>query len=721
VKIRLSWQRRAVIIFAATIFLLGIILAIFAIREAEREKLIREREIEEDQQRSAELIVNQVNAAIAMAEGRIARLVRDSQIQSNEKVLAEVCKRIKEDEEIVNEIFLIKEKGEVIFPLVKPLFILTGEEIRERLVEIEADPLLKTAEISEFKTKNYSQAIKSYQEVMDATSDRASRALLMNCIGRCYTKSRKHPEAVEAYQNILKESPSEVTSDGIPLGIIAQYQIGSIYWENGKKIKADEAFFELYNGLLESRWPLTKTQFHFYRNKVKAMLKTSTADININETRGGESLMKKWNELERLEEEKLRRMNTIENLTQKVIPLIETKRPLPIAPSGRFHHLSETIGKELYLVSYTPINENTVFGIRIDSDVLAEKLLPPILDKLPLRKEWHIQVKDELGNTLIGEDVTNLKAPIPHLAFSRSFEENFPPWKINIFQSELGLAQRQFNLRRNIYILSVAVVVLAILFGGFLAIKSTAKELELAKLKSEFVSTVSHELRTPLTSIRYLTELLQRGRVQGEDKKHQYYETITRESGRLSILIENILDFSTIEAGMKEYKFEETDIAELAKDVASRFEEQVDRKEFIITSEIKNQMPKVLADREAISRALFNLLDNALKYSGKVRNVFLRAWAEEESVFLEVEDEGIGISKEEQKKIFEKFYRCDNARESDTKGSGIGLTLVAHIVKAHRGEVMLESDEGKGTKVTIKLPVKRTEEKKANRKMNRMR
>lgn len=132
-KIRLSWQRRAVIIFAATIFLFGVILAIFAIREAEREKLIREREIEEDQQRSAELIVNQVNAAIAEAEGRIDRLVRDSQIQSSEKVLAEVCKRIVEGEEIVNEIFLVNEKGEVIFPLVKPLFILSGErkEIRK--------------------------------------------------------------------------------------------------------------------------------------------------------------------------------------------------------------------------------------------------------------------------------------------------------------------------------------------------------------------------------------------------------------------------------------------------------------------------------------------------------------------------------------------------------------------------------------------------------------
>jgi len=442
------------------------------------------------------------------------------------------------------------------------------------------------------------------------------------------------------------------------------------------------------------------------------MFKTSTADININETRDRESLMKKWGELEQLEEERLRRMESVENLIQKVIPLIEAKRPLSIAPSGRFLHLSETIGEELYLVSYTLINENTVFGIRIDSEVMAKKLLPPILDKLPLRKEWHIQVRDELGNTLVGKDVTHLKAPIPQLAFSTAFEENFPPWKVNIFHGGLGLAQRQFSIRRNIYILSVAVVMLAILFGGFLAIKSTAKELELAKLKSEFVSTVSHELRTPLTSIRYLTELLQRGRVQGEDKKQQYYETITREGGRLSRLIENILDFSKIEAGVKEYQFEETDIAELARDVASRFQEQVERKEFTIESEISTQMPNVLADKEAISRALFNLLDNALKYSGKIRNVFLRAWDDGESIFLEVEDEGIGISKQDQKKIFEKFYRTDGARESDIKGSGIGLTLVAHIVKAHGGEVLLESDVGKGTKVTIKLPAKRKMDRK---------
>lgn len=142
-KITLNWQRRAIIIFAAIILLFSVILTIFAIREAEREKLIKEREIEDEERRSAELIIDQVKTIISEAEGRIDRLIRISLIQSYEKELAEVCMRIVEGEEIVSEIFLIKEKGEVIFPLFKQLFFITqgAEDRRERLREIETNLL----------------------------------------------------------------------------------------------------------------------------------------------------------------------------------------------------------------------------------------------------------------------------------------------------------------------------------------------------------------------------------------------------------------------------------------------------------------------------------------------------------------------------------------------------------------------------------------------------
>ncbi len=174
----------------------------------------------------------------------------------------------------------------------------------------------------------------------------------------------------------------------------------------------------------------------------------------------------------------------------------------------------------------------------------------------------------------------------------------------------------------------------------------------------------------------------------------------------MSRLIENVLDFSKIEAGMKEYKFEEVDLAEWAGDIAVRFQEQVAPQEYVINSQISEPMPKVIVDREALSRALFNLLDNAAKYSGASRNIYFRAWAERENVFLEVRDEGIGISQEDQKKVFEKFYRAHSVYDSNIKGSGLGLTVVDHIVKAHGGEILIESEVGKGTKVTIKIPAK---------------
>ena len=157
---------------------------------------------------------------------------------------------------------------------------------------------------------------------------------------------------------------------------------------------------------------------------------------------------------------------------------------------------------------------------------------------------------------------------------------------------------------------------------------------------------------------------------------------------------------------MKEYEFKEVDIAELTQDVSSRFQEQFAPKGIVIKNEISDQMPRHIVDKEAISQALFNLLDNAVKYSGESSTVTLRSWSDRDYIFLEVEDEGVGISKEDKKKVFDKFYRSDNIDDKAIKGSGIGLTLVSHIVKAHDGGVQLESDTGKGTKVTLKLPVK---------------
>ena len=705
-RISLNWQKRAIIIFAGIIIILSVILTTFALREAQREKIFREREIAEDLRRSAELVIDQVNAIISETEEKIDQMLPGKREQTQEIGLTELCSRIMNEEEIVEEIFLIDREGRVVFPHTKPLFLLTDkeEDFKKISFTLETNDLFKSAETAEFRTKNYPLAIETYQNLINRTSDKTSLAVLLNCVGRCYTKSGEPSRAIKAYRQILKQYPNEQSLDGIPLGIIAQYQIGRICCDINRKKLGIQALFDLFTGLVESRWNLGKTQFQFYMNQTEAMLTKSLADIDNQEEK--KILMKKWEDLKELEEERFNRASDRENFIQKVIPILKAKKPSSGEAERTFRHLSQRIEEDIYLISYIAIHDQSIFGLRLDSEVIIEKFLPLKLERLPLRKDRYIQISDESGNALLGRNLSPPKDSMPQVGFSTGFEDDFPPWKVAIHQSDPNRVERQFNRRRNIYVLSAGVVVAALFFGGFFWIRSTGKELKVAQMKSDFVSTVSHEFRTPLTSIRYLAELLQRGRVKEEEKKQQYYQTITDESERLSRLIENILDFSKIEAGMKEYQFEETDMGNLVRNVASRFQKQAPGKTFRLKTDIASQMPKLSADREAISRAMFNLMDNALKYSGENPEITLRAWPDEESIFLEVQDNGIGISEGEQRRVFEKFYRSWGVHESKVKGSGIGLTLVAHIVEAHGGEVSLKSDLGIGTKVTLKIPIK---------------
>jgi signal transduction histidine kinase len=254
----------------------------------------------------------------------------------------------------------------------------------------------------------------------------------------------------------------------------------------------------------------------------------------------------------------------------------------------------------------------------------------------------------------------------------------------------------------------LVVLSVAIIAGLFLTYRSVSKEVALARLKSDFVSNVSHELRTPLALIRLYAETLELGRIKTQEKMDEYYRIIRKESERLTALINNILDFSRIEAGRKEYDFRETDIAELVQNTLDAYRFQIEQKGFAFETSIDSSLPPMRVDREAIARALVNLINNALKYSANDRFLSVKLYRENEIVKLEVIDRGIGITRREQTKIFEKFYRTGDPLVHNTKGSGLGLSLVRHITQAHGGEVEVESTPGKGSKFTVSLPLAAT-------------
>jgi signal transduction histidine kinase len=248
---------------------------------------------------------------------------------------------------------------------------------------------------------------------------------------------------------------------------------------------------------------------------------------------------------------------------------------------------------------------------------------------------------------------------------------------------------------------------MVLLAGLYLVYSNVRREARLARLKSDFVANVSHELKTPLALIRLFAETLEMGRVSGEGKAREYYRIINKESQRLTQLINNILDFSRIEAGRKEYRFERTDLNQIVQEVLDAYRFPIEQQGFTLEVQVPEDLPEVEVDKEALAQALLNLVNNAIKYSRDEKHLRIELRRAGDKVRIEVADRGIGIPKAEQRKIFEKFYRAEDSLVQQTRGSGLGLSLVRHIMEAHGGEVDVESTPGKGSTFTLVLPIER--------------
>jgi signal transduction histidine kinase len=241
-----------------------------------------------------------------------------------------------------------------------------------------------------------------------------------------------------------------------------------------------------------------------------------------------------------------------------------------------------------------------------------------------------------------------------------------------------------------------------------LSIGAVARQSRLSQMKSDFVSNVSHELRTPLSSIRVFGEYMRLGRVDKPEKIREYGEYIEAESRRLTQLINNILDFSKIESAEKKYHFCATDVVDLVQQTVSAFAMPL-REHGLSVSFQADPVPPLQIDKDAIAQVIVNLLDNAVKYSNGRKEIEVTVRAAGDDVRILVRDHGIGIPASEQKKIYEKFYRVGSTLVHDVKGSGLGLSIVMHVVKAHGGRVELVSAPGEGSAFTIILPLARGE------------
>ena len=254
-------------------------------------------------------------------------------------------------------------------------------------------------------------------------------------------------------------------------------------------------------------------------------------------------------------------------------------------------------------------------------------------------------------------------------------------------------------------LIMIAVVQIVLLVGVFIIYRNVKKQMELAQMKSDFVSNVSHEIRTPLALISMYIESLERGIVKTPEKIKEYYSISLQETQRLTSIVNKILNFSQIESGKRSFTYHDVDLKETVEESLSMFKVNLENLGFEWLFQTSEDDLHIIADKEAVADAVINLLDNAIKYSDSVKKIAVQIGKEKEQVFVEVRDYGLGISKQEQKHIFDKFYRVTNQDLAHkAKGSGVGLAIVKHIMDAHEGRITLTSKPSEGSIFRLYFP-----------------
>jgi signal transduction histidine kinase len=278
------------------------------------------------------------------------------------------------------------------------------------------------------------------------------------------------------------------------------------------------------------------------------------------------------------------------------------------------------------------------------------------------------------------------------------------PWTLRVASAALDSELGGIARRRRLLLTSLGLVAFLVLTGSYFVARAIQKELAVARLQSDFVSAVSHEFRTPLTSMRHMTELLKDGQIASDDRRQQYYDVLAHETDRLHRFVETLLNFGRMDAGAEQYRFEQEEPASLVQQIVDEFRSDrasLGRRIDVIPN---GGLPPVWIDREAFARALWNLLENAAKYSAEDTPIDVELGSDGQRIAISVRDRGPGIPAAEHQRIFQKFVRGAETRASGVKGTGVGLAIVSHVVRAHGGDVRLTSAVGRGSTFTMLIP-----------------
>jgi len=705
-KIAIKKQKKLIALFLLTILLPSVVLSIFGIKAIQNERYKIAQQYENEHKRIADLLKETINSHLNDVQILLQNLIKNPVFsQKGYKGIKTLIDNSQITNKLIEQFIIIYKDENPFFPLF-PSSNYVDTSIPESALSLTLQNKLKRAETDEYVRKNYSRAIALYNELFVSVKNRGDQARMLIHIARNLIRQKKYHQAIKIYNRILTEYSDQRTPSNLPLSLIAHLQIIECYQQLEDFQKALKEALSLYKEIIQGLHHLNEDQFFTYadilKEKISFLLKNNpSAETNNSE----------FKTLKTLHQSKNEQWKIIDKLRTICVPELraEINRMSHDSP-GQIHY-SKNIDQKNYLISAVlipdqqKINTLGILAVKFRNEYLEQEFLNDIIGDIPLNENTIITISDLSGNYFFNNDIHSEKF-YTIIAF---FDDNFPPWKIEIYDTQAG-EQDILAIHKNFYFWTILTLLIVLSFGLTLIVKTVAHEMDILKIKSDFVSSVSHEFKTPLTSIQALTERLLENKVKSPDKMREYYSVIAQDTDKLIRLVGNILNFSKIEEGRITYEFVETELSEWLPQVVNNFKKENLQRELKISTKIPAEIPSIKIDKNAVAQAIYNLLDNAIKFSTDKKEVVVEVLKEQTNIIINIKDDGIGIPRNEWEKIFEKFYQGKNAIEYSSRGTGLGLALVKHTVEAHGGKISVQSKEGQGSIFSISIPVKNNTE-----------